>query len=226
MTIRIVNVKTFKDDNVYCGRGSPVGNPFPMENQSLEERDRVCDKYRDWFENQEGINNPQLMTYLSYIEEIAKQGNVNLGCYCAPLRCHCETIKEYLDNRMTLLRQPGGYLDPEIQARRHLRELDKLKLKATKINSKMDNLKYELLELRHKYHGMSCGEIPYHDDIGLDVFTDVYDDALTQIFAETGKDREFDFNREEATERYYDMLVEGVDSEVCTIPDFTGWSKL
>ena len=93
MTIRI-GLKWDKDA-VYIGRGSPLGNPFIMRNE--QDRERVCDAYEDWFNNKVKENYAPVMQELRRIYKIHKQGDVILGCYCYPKRCHGETIKRFLD---------------------------------------------------------------------------------------------------------------------------------
>lgn len=104
MTITVVN-KYKQPDHIYCGRGTPLGNPFPL--RAGNDRDLVCDKYRDWFyekvdeENWLKGNNPNPQTeMLRDIYSKALQGDINLGCFCAPKRCHCDTIKEFLDYKI------------------------------------------------------------------------------------------------------------------------------
>ena len=36
------------EGTVYIGRGSMYGNPFPMNDKSEQERERVCLAYREW----------------------------------------------------------------------------------------------------------------------------------------------------------------------------------
>lgn len=71
----VVNLK--KDTyEVYIGRGSKWGNPFPMNNYSKEERDRVCDEYEKWFWTTD------------LVKSLYQLKDKRLGCYCKPLRCH------------------------------------------------------------------------------------------------------------------------------------------
>lgn len=89
-----------KATKIYIGRGSPVGNPFPMRNRSREERDRVCDLYAEWFSMAVSAKTKQgdsIREYLELIAASAKDGDVELMCFCAPKRCHGETIKRYLE---------------------------------------------------------------------------------------------------------------------------------
>ena len=38
-----------------------------------------------------------MLKELDMIKTAAEKGDVHLVCFCAPQRCHCETIKEYCD---------------------------------------------------------------------------------------------------------------------------------
>lgn len=115
MTITVVD-KHKVPDYIYCGRGSALGNPFPMYSEA--NRDKVCDDYNDWFyEHVDEINfldkadmgttgksypttpqEDQLLSIFLYI--INSDGDINLGCFCAPKRCHCDTIKIFLENKL------------------------------------------------------------------------------------------------------------------------------
>jgi len=89
--------KKWDKDAIYIGRGSPLGNPFAMKGMSQEERDRVCDAYIGWFNEQIHMMNPVVHTELSRIYQLALTQPITLGCFCAPKRCHGETIKAFLD---------------------------------------------------------------------------------------------------------------------------------
>jgi len=97
--ITVVN-KVIEPDHIYCGRGSPLGNPYPMHGSSDAERDYVCDRYQKYFDTKIKDISPENREFHHAIWEIiskAKKGDVNLGCFCAPRRCHCETIKSYVE---------------------------------------------------------------------------------------------------------------------------------
>lgn len=65
---------------VYCGRPSKWGNPFVMGGPNS--RDTVCDKFERWF-----LSQPQL------IADAKKElRGKTLVCFCAPKRCHCDTL--------------------------------------------------------------------------------------------------------------------------------------
>jgi hypothetical protein len=87
---------------IYCGRGSALGNPFIMRMPS--ERNSVCDKYNLWLSAKlDGPASPELDKIQDQLEAImaaAKEGDVALQCFCTPRRCHCETIKAYVEQEL------------------------------------------------------------------------------------------------------------------------------
>ena len=98
--MRITVGKRWDLGAVYIGRPSPLGNPFIMRNQSDEERNRVCDAYEAWFKAQLEENNPAMLDELRRLYKLARQGPLVLGCFCAPKRCHGDTIKQFLCSKL------------------------------------------------------------------------------------------------------------------------------
>ncbi len=97
---RIINLRNYKlnpgEVLVKVDRSSILGNPFKMNNYLQEERDRVCDEYDQYFYN-------QIDTDINFSNEIGdlctadfEHGNLVLGCWCYPKRCHAETILNYI----------------------------------------------------------------------------------------------------------------------------------
>lgn len=114
--IKVVN-KNKVPNHIYCGRGSALGNPFSLSSESL--RSKVCAQYEDWFYNEidedgfldsVALANVRSMSYnpslnpatkqLIMIFNLAQEGDVNLGCFCAPRQCHCDTIKNFIENKL------------------------------------------------------------------------------------------------------------------------------
>jgi len=66
-----------------------LGNPFFMAQES--QREQVCDSYRD---------SPKGKEYMLEIERLSgllkKHGQLRLFCWCAPKRCHAETIRDLI----------------------------------------------------------------------------------------------------------------------------------
>lgn len=79
----VINIKSRDYFDIFIGRGSVWGNPFKMKNNSLEERDRVCDKYEEWFKTQY-----QLHKLLHTLK------GKRLGCFCSPKRCHGDFLSK------------------------------------------------------------------------------------------------------------------------------------
>lgn len=81
---RVVNKRTDEYD-IYIGRPSPWGNRFVIGPDGT--REQVIEKYRDWIMRQ-----PEL------IERAKRElkGRV-LGCFCKPLPCHGDVLKEIAD---------------------------------------------------------------------------------------------------------------------------------
>ena len=92
--IRIVNKKNYKGPGIYIGRPSPLGNPFAIGRDG--DREEVIRKYRD-FLNIAIRNDDRIKTEFERIEALSKRGDVILICWCAPSKCHGDTIKEIVE---------------------------------------------------------------------------------------------------------------------------------
>lgn len=98
--VQIMNLRTAQIEypwDVRVDRKSALGNPFYMHSEA--ERDKVCEQYAAYFKQRTERNNPgdPFMQELKRIRLLYKQyGKLRLFCWCAPKRCHAETIKDYL----------------------------------------------------------------------------------------------------------------------------------
>jgi len=72
--------------DVYIGRGSKWGNPFPI-GVKYGTREQVIVKYRDWILTQPGL--------LNSLHELEGK---RLGCWCSPLPCHGDVLIELVEN--------------------------------------------------------------------------------------------------------------------------------
>jgi hypothetical protein len=89
----------------YIGRPSPLGNPFAMRDQSQAERDRVCEEFEKDFEKKLDEGDPAIEAALADIMEqtrraAARGEYVTLACFCAPKRCHGDTIRREVIRRL------------------------------------------------------------------------------------------------------------------------------
>ena len=102
--ISVVNKYKHKPtpNDVMIGRPSIFGNPYShMENTQalyrVANRDEAVDKYREYIL----LRRQHDSIFASKLQELAnkaKQGDINLVCYCHPLRCHGQILKELLEN--------------------------------------------------------------------------------------------------------------------------------
>jgi len=80
--------------DVIVDRRTCLGNPFVLSDEMT--RNQSCDNYKDHFVNII-LNDERCMKLLDRIKALyEKYGKLRLFCWCAPKRCHVETIKEYL----------------------------------------------------------------------------------------------------------------------------------
>ena len=80
-------------------RESCLGNPYYMASETY--RNKVCDQYEEWF-NKVLTSTDEVSTKvqseLRFLLGIYKRtGTLRLFCWCAPKRCHAETIKKWLE---------------------------------------------------------------------------------------------------------------------------------
>ncbi len=83
---------------IYGGRPSDLGNPYILGVDG--NRETVIERYRTYFN--EEIKNKKSKLYLKIqkILELAKDNDIHLVCFCKPLDCHLDIVKEYLDNQI------------------------------------------------------------------------------------------------------------------------------
>ena len=83
---------------IRCDRASVLGNPFRMDKEA--QRDWSCDEYRKYFQKKVSDTDPAFIADMNRILAIAKEKDVVLACWCYPKRCHTETIKAWLEQRL------------------------------------------------------------------------------------------------------------------------------
>jgi hypothetical protein len=81
-----------------CRRYSILGNPYYASSEN--KRDYVCDKYEEWFNKSLDKLKPELMKLVGIYQQY---GKLRLFCWCAPKRCHAETVKRWLENEIRRL---------------------------------------------------------------------------------------------------------------------------
>lgn len=81
---------------VRVDRKSPLGNPFHMATEA--DRDSVCDEYAVLLRRKiKHGQDVKVRNELNRLYRLYKQyGCLKLYCWCAPKRCHAETIRDVL----------------------------------------------------------------------------------------------------------------------------------
>lgn len=106
--LRIVQVRITKVRNknhneefdVYIGRGTLWGNPFPIEHETDRfKRKVVIEKYKEYF-IKEIVSKPEKLKLLLTLK------GLRLGCHCSPLPCHGDVIADYLNSLEDELVEP------------------------------------------------------------------------------------------------------------------------
>ena len=77
-------------------RYSLLGNPFKIGIDG--DRAEVCRLYKEWFDMRVKSNDLLHMETLNtLVKHYREHGKMRLFCWCAPLQCHAETIKAYIE---------------------------------------------------------------------------------------------------------------------------------
>lgn len=103
----ITKEEHFGDNSFYCGRGSVLGNPYThikdKETKAryiVKDRDEAIDRYSAYFDVMYGGNKEFTRAVDEIYEKYRDGGDVWLGCYCKPQRCHCDVIVDKLRKRL------------------------------------------------------------------------------------------------------------------------------
>lgn len=93
--IEILNKHHLKEcdpTHIYIGRGSPLGNPYPVKEYS---RETAIALYGPWLKRQLFDKNEAVIDALDDIANRVMAGEtVKLLCFCKPLHCHGDVIKK------------------------------------------------------------------------------------------------------------------------------------
>lgn len=91
----IANKRT-KAQGIYCGRPSPVGNPFEIGKDGS--RDDVCDRFGVYLREEYTKNGPitRFMDRLVFMA-MHSDAKIVLVCWCDPLRCHTWEIAAFAE---------------------------------------------------------------------------------------------------------------------------------
>lgn len=82
----VVN-RHYSQYDIYIGRGTPLGNPYPINEATGDTRKAVVAKYRRWLWNE--IKAGRIT--LDYLRSLDGK---RLGCSCYPKACHGDIVVE------------------------------------------------------------------------------------------------------------------------------------
>lgn len=97
MSIAIGN-KRKGDQGIYVGRPNPLGNPFVIGRDG--EREDVIAKYSEWLnvllQDPDSIQSREI----GRLTQLARKQDITLVCWCCPLACHAEVIRDAINERI------------------------------------------------------------------------------------------------------------------------------
>jgi hypothetical protein len=96
-TIEIMSLRYNRPQFPYdfkVDRTTSLGNPFYMKSE--DQRDFVCDAFEKWSKDclLKGIETSNYFNELLRVYK--KHGKLRLFCWCVPKRCHAETIRDMI----------------------------------------------------------------------------------------------------------------------------------
>jgi Domain of unknown function (DUF4326) len=130
ITIARVNLKNPHQRGEYIGRktherqASPLGNPFWLDHERRDDpvaRAYVIHQFDYWLRMRIRAMDRHVISELERLLEIAKTGDLQLLCWCAPRECHGDIIRKQLEHKLRHGRWITGelpideYLQPEVQ---------------------------------------------------------------------------------------------------------------
>ena len=104
--IQVVKSPFNKPETFYIGRGSAMGNPYSFQKSNhsqvrfeVKDRDEAVDKFGPYLEQELRRGNPEICEFFKKLQvRHFRKEDIYLRCFCKPLRCHGDIIKELLEN--------------------------------------------------------------------------------------------------------------------------------
>lgn len=101
--ITVVHINSASSRTVYLGRamsarglqGSALGNPFKLPSEA--QRGSTIARYKLWLEIMLEQRDAAVRGEMNRLYKLALAGDLELGCWCAPLPCHCDVVQAKLE---------------------------------------------------------------------------------------------------------------------------------
>jgi len=103
---------TATENDVYIGRGSPLGSPYSHLDSKynnvikVDTREEAMELFRSYFDHVKRLDTSSDLAALKFNRALwellnkAKTQDINLVCFCKPKACHGDVIKEWLDKQL------------------------------------------------------------------------------------------------------------------------------
>lgn len=103
--ITVVNLRKHEptDNDIYVGRGSPLGNPKHIT--YITTREDVIAHYKEYLPKKLAAKDREICDEMNRIYRAAKKGDVNLVCFCKPNDCHADFIKQLIEEKLCLQKE-------------------------------------------------------------------------------------------------------------------------
>jgi hypothetical protein len=83
-----------------CIDAHALGNPFGVKPHGPYTREESITKYEVWLEAKILRHDDAVCASLNEIWRAAKQGSVELECFCKPLACHGDVVKRVVEDKL------------------------------------------------------------------------------------------------------------------------------
>jgi hypothetical protein len=96
---------TGASNEFYIGRPSPLGNPFTHKKGTrahtvVSSREEAVARYKTWLNEQWNMGNSGVHRELTKLLHAAMKEDIFLVCWCTPLACHGDVVKEALEGML------------------------------------------------------------------------------------------------------------------------------
>lgn len=83
-----------------CTPAHALGNPFGVKPHGPYTREESISRYAAWLEQKITDRDKSVCAALNEIWRAAKQGDVELECFCKPLACHGDVVKRVVEDEL------------------------------------------------------------------------------------------------------------------------------
>jgi len=113
-TVTVINIKNVNGfDAVYIGRPSVFGNPFSVRMG----RTTCIARYGMRFAELMSCETPLKAAVDRLVLRVYNGEDIKLACFCAPLPCHGDTIKAYIEVEVEKMHRMAAALKEQMENR-------------------------------------------------------------------------------------------------------------